>query len=241
MKSRSAITIFRVIIVVNFISYSCVKEKPTAPEIQTTPITTITSSSAKSGGNITDDGGEPIIARGICWSDSYWPDITDNKTSDGKGTGTFTSSISGLVSGATYRVRAYATTRLGTVYGNEVVFSPIGAKYYFVKATTIYTTQNSAGFNPGTIATYRSSRTISTGNIAVYNDYQGTVKIRLYHPDAPGSVYATWTLTSGDDVYFNYSGQRLVLGNDWGIQIVFENNVSSHINFVGTVGTYGTK
>ena len=104
-----------------FIS-SCKKDKPTLPILITTDISSITATSCKSGGNISSDGGAKVIARGICWSVSANPTISENKTLDSLGTGEFISSITGLEIGTTYYVRAYATNRIGTAYGNEISF-----------------------------------------------------------------------------------------------------------------------
>jgi len=79
------------------------------PVITTTAITGITSSSATSGGNVTSDGNETVTARGVCWSTLQNPTIADSKSSNGTGTGTFTSSINGLTNNTLYYVRAYAT------------------------------------------------------------------------------------------------------------------------------------
>ncbi len=93
------------------------------PILTTTAVSFITSSTALSGGNISDDGGGTISARGVCWATTPAPDISDNKTSNGTGTGSFTSSISGLMPGTSYHVRAYATNSAGTAYGNDLVFT----------------------------------------------------------------------------------------------------------------------
>lgn len=82
----------------------------------------ITKNSAQSGGNVTDDGGTTVTARGVCWSTSQNPTISDDHTTDGSGTGSFTSSLSGLTRNTTYYVRAYATNSVGTAYGNEISF-----------------------------------------------------------------------------------------------------------------------
>ncbi|MEI6754179.1 MAG: FISUMP domain-containing protein [Paludibacter sp.] len=92
------------------------------PTLTTTAVSGITTSSATSGGNVIADGGATIIARGVCWSTSSTPTISNSKTSDGMGIGTFTSSITGLYDGTTYYVRAYATNSAGTNYGTEVSF-----------------------------------------------------------------------------------------------------------------------
>ena len=90
--------------------------------LTTSDATSITATTAVSGGNITDDGGGQITARGVCWSTSENPTISDSKTSDGTGSGSFTSNITGLSASTTYYVRAYATNSAGTSYGNQVSF-----------------------------------------------------------------------------------------------------------------------
>jgi Protein of unknown function (DUF1566) len=95
------------------------------PAITTAEITSITSTTAVSGGNITTDNGGSVTARGVCWSTSQNPTINDSKSTDGTGTGIFTSSITGLTLGNTYYARAYATNSEGTAYGNEVSFISI--------------------------------------------------------------------------------------------------------------------
>ena len=94
------------------------------PTMTTNQPTAIMSVSATSGGNITNNGGTAVSARGVCWGTSPNPTIALlTKTSDGSGTGTFTSSITGLITGTIYYVRAYATNSLGTEYGNQVTFT----------------------------------------------------------------------------------------------------------------------
>jgi uncharacterized protein (TIGR02145 family) len=82
----------------------------------------VTVSTASSGGNVTSDGGSPVIARGVCWSNSPAPTIAGPHTSDGTGTGIFSSSLAGLTEETTYYLKAYATSAAGTSYGVEVVF-----------------------------------------------------------------------------------------------------------------------
>jgi uncharacterized protein (TIGR02145 family) len=96
--------------------------------ITTTAISEITDISATSGGNITSDGGFSLTARGVCWGTAWYPTISGSKTNDGTGIGVFTSSITGLNSNNDYHVRAYATNSAGTVYGNDVYFSPAAGR-----------------------------------------------------------------------------------------------------------------
>ncbi len=96
---------------------------PGAASLSTTTPSSVTMTSASSGGNITSDGGNTVTARGVCWSTTLNPVATGNHTTDGTGTGTFTSSITGLSSSTTYHVRAYATTSAGTFYGDDKTFT----------------------------------------------------------------------------------------------------------------------
>jgi len=105
-------------------SVRCVKGVDLMPPTVTTisPITEITQTTAKGGGNVTNDGGDLVNARGLCWSTSPSPTINNSKTSDGTGTGSFNSYLTGLTAGTLYYVRAYATNLIGTAYGEEVSF-----------------------------------------------------------------------------------------------------------------------
>jgi uncharacterized protein (TIGR02145 family) len=93
------------------------------PTLSTTAVSTITATTATCGGNVTNVGGATVTARGVCWSTSTGPTINNSKTIDSSGSGIFTSSITGLTIGTTYYVRSYATNSIGTVYGNEIIFS----------------------------------------------------------------------------------------------------------------------
>lgn len=109
----------------------------------TTEITDITTNTVISGGNISDEGSSPVIARGVCWSTFQNPTTSDNITTDGTGTSSFTSNISGLSVNTTYYVRAYATNSEGTGYGQILSFTtqPPGVP----KLTTVNVTLSDFG------------------------------------------------------------------------------------------------
>jgi len=96
------------------------------PTVTTTAISSITSASASSGGDVIYDGGGTVSARGVCWSTSFNPTTADSKTTNGSGVGVFTSSITGLSPQITYYVRAYATNEIGTSYGSNIIFTSLG-------------------------------------------------------------------------------------------------------------------
>ncbi|MDD2297287.1 MAG: FISUMP domain-containing protein [Sphaerochaetaceae bacterium] len=93
------------------------------PSVSTGEVTNITATTATCAGNVFADGGAAIIARGICWSTSQFPTISDSKTSNGNGLGIFTSNITSLSPNTTYYVRAYATNSVGIAYGEQKTFT----------------------------------------------------------------------------------------------------------------------
>ncbi len=97
------------------------------PTITTSAASNITETTTTCGGNVTSDGGATVTVRGVCWSTSQNPTISDSHTTNGSDTGSFTSNLTGLTAGTSYYVRAYATNSAGTAYGNEVSFTTIGS------------------------------------------------------------------------------------------------------------------
>lgn len=106
--------------------------QPLLPIVITDAVSNITATDADCGGEVLDEGSMPVTARGVCWSIYPSPSLTNSHTNDGTGLGVFSSRLTGLTAGTTYYVRAYATSGVGTEYGNEVTFVPAG-----VPVTTI--------------------------------------------------------------------------------------------------------
>ena len=81
------------------------------------------STQATCGGDVTDDGGSAITARGVCWGFTANPTVMGNHTSNGTGSGVFAAYLTGLTPSTTYHVRAYAVNEAGTGYGADVAFT----------------------------------------------------------------------------------------------------------------------
>ena len=139
-------------------------EKIVLPAVTTMQVSDVTTTSAKCGGEVTSEGNGTVTARGVCWSTSQNPTVKDNKTTDGGGTGSFTSNLSSLVPQTTYYVRAYATNEAGTVYGEQKTF----------------TTQKKAVSLPDVLKTTVSNVTSNTAvfGSSVFSDGGGTVSAR---------------------------------------------------------------
>ncbi len=125
------------------------------PTVVTTAMSYISTTFATSGGNITNDGGAAVSARGVCWNLTGSPTLLDPRTSDGTGSGIFTSSVTGLVPGSTYHLRAYATNSAGTGYGDEMVFTALSS----VVPPTVTTTA---------VSSIQVTTAVSGGNVTLW-------------------------------------------------------------------------
>lgn len=185
------------IIALTIFFVSCKKETPKViPTITASVIANITANSATSGGTVTADGGDAITARGVCWSSTNGlPTISDSKTTDGSGLGEFASSITGLIPGTTYNIRAYATNSVGTVYGNVVAFKTPLAPILF-NSTKTYGTLSDVDGN-----TYK---TIQIGTQLWMAENLKTTKYKDVTGIPLVTDNATWgTLTTPGYCWFN--------------------------------------
>ena len=93
------------------------------PTVTTTSATSVTESSAVTGGNVTSDGNASVTERGVVYATTQNPTTANTKVASGSGIGSYTCNISGLQSNTTYYVRAYAINSKGTAYGTQVTFT----------------------------------------------------------------------------------------------------------------------
>ncbi|MDO5342668.1 MAG: hypothetical protein Q4F69_09490 [Bacteroidia bacterium] len=95
----------------------------TVAAVTTKGVTEITATTAVCGGEVVNENGWRVTARGVCWSTEPNPTPSDPHTVDGEGVGDFTSEITGLNADTRYYVRAYATNAAGTGFGPEKSFT----------------------------------------------------------------------------------------------------------------------
>jgi len=96
--------------------------KNSVPALVTSSPFSKNASEVFSGGENISDTGEAITEKGVVWATAPNPTVAGNKTTNGSGTESFSTTLTGLVAGTTYYVRAYATNNLGTGYGKEIDF-----------------------------------------------------------------------------------------------------------------------
>ena len=91
--------------------------------METSDISNITKNTAQTGGTVGANSGPAVTAFGVCWSTKQNPTLSDSKTNNGTGIGSFSCKIEGLQTNTTYYLRAYATNSNGTAYGEQKTFT----------------------------------------------------------------------------------------------------------------------
>ena len=239
---------------------------PGAAIVTTTAASAITVNTASSGGNITTDGGFAVTARGVCWSTSLNPTMADSYTSNGTGTGIFTSLITGLLQNTTYHIRSYTTTSAGTFYGNDLTFTTSPWTPVLATTTPASVTLNSAASggtitsNGGFSVTARgicwatSANPLLTDNHTIDGSGNGTFTsamtaltqgttyhVRAYATSVVGTVYAAdvsfSTVCSIKNLPVNESFADGVIPNCWS-QIDHQGN--GQIWQFGTITEYSS-
>jgi len=94
-------------------------EEPAAPQVNTAAVIITSPTTVTVGGNTITDGGSAITAKGVYWATHSNPTVADNVIACGSGSANYTTSITGLVSGVTYYVKAYVTNAVGPGYGSD--------------------------------------------------------------------------------------------------------------------------
>lgn len=104
-------------------NYTVTVKTTEPPTVSTLPAYDILLTQATCAGDILNDGGALVLAKGICWSLSANPTIADQTSTGGYGPGSFACLVKDLVPGSTYHVRAFATNSKGTSYGSDLTFT----------------------------------------------------------------------------------------------------------------------
>jgi len=111
-------------------------------DIETAPITSLTSTGAISGGSLNYSGAYQITA-GVMWSKQPDFRVIENRTTDATTNGDYTSKITFQTPGVTYYVRSYVALGFGTqppnyYYGNSVSTQATEGNFVDVRDNKVY-------------------------------------------------------------------------------------------------------
>lgn len=204
----------------------------TAPVITTEPVTNPTSTGCTSGGTIISDGGDPITVSGICWSEIQNPTTADPHTTDGTTSGTFLSDATGLTTGTTYYIRAYATNSVNTSYGNEIVYTPVLAGLPSVTTEAMVNLVGALAEASGTV--------VSDGGYAIID--QGVCWSESANPTLASNVVPDILLTPAGWAYTCHIN-GLTVGTTYHVRAYATNSIGTvygdDLSFVATAATEG--
>jgi uncharacterized protein (TIGR02145 family) len=159
---RNTSGIYTLIICIMLVN-SCKRDKTDPPSVTTAEVTEISFTAATSGGNVLNDGGDSILARGICWSTSSSPTVDDFKTTESGSLGAFISDMAELAPDTKFYVRAYASNAIGTGYGNEVSFSTIKSSTPVLTTSEVSSIRQKSAISGGSITSDNGSTVVVRG------------------------------------------------------------------------------
>lgn len=194
------------------------------PTVQTaTEVTLMGAGTAQCGGTVTGDGGFTVTSRGVCWSVSPEPTVSNLHSTDGNGLGTFVSTLSGLQPSTTYYVRAYATNANGTVYGEQrTVTTPSGLPSV---TTTVATGITSSSAICGGDVTADGGYTVIQRGVC-YSTTPGPTTSSPHTADGSGTGTFVSNLTSlsANTTYYYRAYATNATGTVYGIERTFTTN-----------------
>ncbi|NCD70239.1 beta strand repeat-containing protein, partial [Mucilaginibacter agri] len=169
----------------------------TAPTVTTGASSSITSSGATLAGNVSSDGSASVTEKGVVYSTSANPTISDLKATNGTGTGAISVGVSGLAASTTYHYRAYATNSVGTSYGADASFttSAAAASITTTGSFTVLTTTYGAASSGSSISVtgtgLSAGITVTPSNPAFEVSSDGTTYSSGFTAGSSGTVSLT--------------------------------------------------
>ena len=203
------------------------------PIISTSNVTNISSTTAVVGGNITNDGGAPIIDRGIYYSTNIL--LNGTKHQIGNGTGPFSSTLSGLTPNTTYYIKAYATNNTGTSYGSTLSFKTDIASQTPTVTTALPTDVSLNAATLGGIVTSAGSSNVTERGI-VYSTTQNptTSNFKVTGGSGIGVFSMNVTGLTADRLYYVRAYAINSQGTGYGSQVSFFTGFEPVAQFVAS-------
>ena len=171
---------------------------PVIPIVTTNNPTNITISSAVVVGNVINNGGDTITTQGVCYSTSPIPTLSDSVIYFAGTTTPFSDTIQNLSQVTTYYARAFATSDVGTGYGNIVSFTT-------PKLPPLYTISQVRTVNVNGVADSLTVNCRLVGTVHSVNYANNATSLAFYICDTSSGIYVYklgtnlgYTVTRGD-------------------------------------------
>jgi len=208
---------------VSFINLSDIITATELPTIVTKGVTGETGTEVDSGGESITDGNGTISSKGIQWSEVADFSTILGANDEGTGTADFNSTITGLTTGNTYYVRAYAQNEAGVGYGQVIGF---------VSNITVPCSSTSSSGGTG-ITDLNINLDSGGGLVALLFDPIGVPdKMEIIHGGPDGTKVATSGFDNGTDG--NSGPFDNVYGTEPSNTIPSSTNVANTDQFIGT-------
>jgi hypothetical protein len=171
--------------------------------IITTAASSITSTTAVSGGTFTGVTGN-IISAGVCWdlSSNADPDINDTKATSIVIGGSFTTNVMGLLPNTQYKIRCFIQTNVGVVYGDVKTFTTTSTLPTVTTSATVSSIA-ATSFVAGGNVTASGGATVSARGIQRSLDVSMSSPTNVTIGSGTGAFTGTvGSLTAGTTYYF---------------------------------------
>jgi len=252
------------LVIFTLVIFTCCKKikefPPSLASVNTVVVSSITGTSAISGGAIVSNGNTEIIRRGICYSTKVNPTLSDSVAIYGGNSDNYTITMTGLSGNTTYYVRAFVTNSVGTSYGsNEEVFTTLVA-LASIQTSTITSITSTTALCKGTITGNGGSNvvisrgfcydtlpgptlqnsyvqtSITTDTFSLYINGLDTNRVyyvRSFITNSAGTAY-------GNEVSFSTSKQLIALGQHYQGGIIFYIDATGKHGLVVSIGDQST-
>lgn len=228
MKIVLAVMIMAGVALASVIAGCKKEEKDGLPTLTTRSVTDISYTSAKSGGNITKDGGADIILKGLVWSIQNNPTLEQNTgmISQGSGLGSFAGDLTELNPDITYYVRAYATNSKGTAYGNQQSFTTLRVPIPVISTTAVSNTTAASAESGGTVSDDGGSAVTARG-VCWSTSPEPTINdLKTNDGSGLGSFTSNLTSLTPNTTYFVRAYATNSYGVAYGNQVEFVSGVN---------------
>jgi len=231
----------KIIFILSFLSFTMVlfvtckkspeiednSNKVNIPVVETGEPENITINYATINSQITSDGNGSVLSRGVCWNQNGNPSLENNDgfTTEGSGTGNYTSAIYNLLDKTNYYVTAYATNVAGVAYGNKETFTTLEILLPDISTATPSFITSTSAICGGNVLNNGNTEIIARG-VCWNNTGNPTLQNNLNYSTEEGELGEfTSTLTNLEDytTYYVAAYATNMRGTIYGDQVSFKN------------------